>query len=70
MKSGSWLDTVFQICRRENMNKKKGIILVMSAAIMLIIGAVYIYKGSETVDVTTYQIKSEKINDGIRIALK
>lgn len=69
MKSGSWLDTVFQICRRENMNKKKGMILVMSAAIMLIIGAVYIYKGSETVDVTTYQIKSEKINDGIRIAL-
>lgn len=51
------------------MNKKKGIILVMSAAIMLVIGAMYIYKGSKTIDITTYQIKSEKISNGIRIAL-
>lgn len=50
------------------MNKKKGMLFVMFA-VVLAIGAMYIYKGTKTIDITTYQIESNKINNDIKIAL-
>ena len=51
------------------MSNKKRIIFVVSMAIMVSIGSIYVYKGSKTIDVTTYQVESSKITSEIRVAL-
>lgn len=50
------------------MNKKKTIVAI-TAAIMAMIGLVYVYKGTKTIDVTTYQVISDKVSSEIKIAL-